>query len=417
MLGAYRALLPLLLLPLNGFPAELGKGTTPNSHELSALGDRLFRQAHFEEAEAAYREAIVLDRANLQGQLGMGKIAVMSSDTARAARYYSAAYQIDPRDPDAILGYANSVENPAARRTLLQNFLSVSSSGWRAEDVKARLQIAERMGTDAIAVTQSPERSYRISLESAGTSGLLLRASIERGRTLKLLVDTGASGVVLNASAAAGMDLAYLADAAIAGFGSDAPAAARVVRAASFDCGALRILNLPVQIVRTDLIPGVDGVVGLDVFRDFLIRLDFRARTLQLAPLADSGCPGCRPIYRLGHLLLMPGTIHGHAQGYFVIDSGSHCSLISGTLVFQDGARAEFAGAQGKQEVSVLAAPVAIRIGGRSVLESSYATFHNSELSARLGTEIAGVLGYSFLRDSALTIDYRAGLANLTAAK
>jgi tetratricopeptide (TPR) repeat protein len=415
MLGAYRALLPLLILSLDGYPADLGNQTALDSVELSARGDRLFRQAHFEEAEATYRQAIDLDRTNLQGQLGLGKIAAMLSETARAARYYSAAYQLDPLNPDAILGYANAVENPAARQTLLRNFLTVSRDR-RAEDVKARLQIADRMGTDAVAVVQSPGQFYRISLQSAA-SGLLLPARIDGGRTLRLLIDTGASGVVLNAAAAAGMRLEFLADAAITGFGSGAPAAARVARAASFDSGALKILNLPIQIAEHDLIPGVDGVVGLDVFRDFLIQLNFRTGVLDLTPAADAVCPGCRQIYRLGHLLLMPGTIHGRVQGYFLIDSGSTGSLIARTLVFEAGTEDDFGGAQGRQQVSLPATPVVIRIGGRSVLESRYAIFHNSDISASLGTEIAGVLGYSFLRDSVLTIDYRAGLAALEAAK
>ena len=39
--------------------------------------------------------------------------------------------------------------------------------------------------------------------------------------------------------------------------------------------------------------------------------------------------------------------------------------------------------------------------------------FDNSEMSARYGTEIAGVLGYSFLRKLALTLDYRTGLVKV----
>jgi hypothetical protein len=34
-------------------------------------------------------------------------------------------------------------------------------------------------------------------------------------------------------------------------------------------------------------------------------------------------------------------------------------------------------------------------------------------MSARYGTEIAGVLGYSFLRKLALTLDYRTGLVKV----
>src|SRR5215472_3349366 len=118
--------------------AEIGHDPLAMSHQLSERGDRLFRAAHFDEAESAYLQAIDLDRSNIRGQLGMGRIAAMKSDRQSAARYYAAAYQINPLDSDAILGYANNIDDSHAQRTLLENFLSVARDA-RAEDVKARI--------------------------------------------------------------------------------------------------------------------------------------------------------------------------------------------------------------------------------------------------------------------------------------
>ena len=415
MLGSVRTLLPLLLLALFARAADVGDSSVLKSLQWSDRGDRLFRDAQFTEAAAAYRQAVELDRTNVRGHLGMGKIAVMLSDVQAAARSYSAAYQLAPLDPDAILGFANAVEDRAARQTLLRNFLSVAKDQ-RAEDIKARLLVADRIGTD-MATVENTGRSYQLPLKNAGQNGLLLDATINQGWPLKLLVDTGASGIILNATAASKMPLDYVADAAISGFGSEAPTAARIARAASFQSGELRISNLPLEVAQADLIPGVDGVIGLDVFRDFLIRLDAHAHRLELVPLAESdrlsqppAFANCRRIYRLGHLLLVSATINGHAQKYFLIDSGSPYSLISRSLIFHDGASASFEGAQGRQIVSVQSAPVTIQIGDQSIVETRYASFDNYDLSARYGTEIAGVLGYSFLRAFTLTFDYRAGL-------
>ncbi|HEY7337630.1 MAG TPA: aspartyl protease family protein [Bryobacteraceae bacterium] len=386
------------------------------SVQFSDRGDRLFRAAQFEDAEAAYLQAIELDRTNIRAQLGVARIADMMFDPHRAARYYSAAYQINPLDPDAILGYANNVDDARARLTLFENFLSVSRDA-RAEDVKARILIADRLGGHA-AVVEDPKRVYRIPLENTA-SGPILHARINRSRDLRLLVDTGASGITLNAIAASKLRLDYLTDAALTGFGSGAPAPARMMRAESFESGALMIPNLAVKVVQSELIPGADGVIGPDLFHDFRIRLNFPARYMELVPFDGpdaraetdaSSCIGCRRALRIGHLLLMQGAVDGRAGGYFIVDSGSPCSLVSSKVVFDEGASTEFSGVQGKQDIRALGRSITIRIGSRSLVETTPAKFDNSGLSARYGTEITGAIGYSLLRNLALSIDYRTGV-------
>ena len=417
-----RSIFACLCLSLPFAPALSAAGIGPDSvtsGQFSDRGDRLFRAAHFEDAEAAYLQAIEFDRTNIRGQMGVARIAAMMSDLHRAARYYSAAYQLNPLDPDAILGYANSIDDGPARRTLFEKFLSVSRDA-HAEDVTARILIARRLGARA-AVVADPERGYRIPLENT-SSGPILRARINGTGELRLLVDTGASGITLNAVAASKLRLDYLTAAAVTGFGSGSPAPARMMRAESFESGGLTISNLAVEVAQSELIPGADGVIGPDLFHDFLIRLNFPARILELIPFDDpvarsetdaSSCLDCHRAWRLGHLLLIQGTVEGRVQGYFIIDSGSPCSLVSRKLVFADGTRAGFAGAQGEQEVRALARRVTIRIGSQGLVETAPVSFDNSEMNARYGTEIAGALGYSLLRNVTLSVDYRNGLVKV----
>ena len=407
-----------LVLPFAPAVSAAGIGREPvaTSVQFSDRGDRLFRAAHFEDAEAAYLQAIEFDPTNSRAQRGVARIAAMMSDQHRAARYYSAAYQLNPLDPDAILGYANNVGDDRARRTLFENFLSVSRDA-RAEDVKARMLIADRLGVQA-AVVRDPKRAYRIPLQDT-SYGPILRARINRTRELRLLVDTGASGITLNAVAASKLGLDYLTDAAVMGFGSGSPAPARMMRAESFESGGLTISNLAVEVTQSKLIPGADGIIGPDLFRDFFVRLDFPGRNLELTPFDGpfarsesdaSSCADCHRAWRIGHLLLMQGAVDGRVEGYFIIDSGSPCSFVSSKVVFDEGNSAEFSGAQGKQDVRALGRSITIRIGGRSLVERTPAKFDNSELSARYGTEITGAVGYSLLRNLALSIDYRTGV-------
>jgi hypothetical protein len=125
----------------------------------------------------------------------------------------------------------------------------------------------------------------------------------------------------------------------------------------------------------------------------------------------------CSKAYRLGHLLLLRGTVNGSTEGYFILDSGSPHSVVSRKLAPYGGRSVVIAGVQGSQSVTIPSAPVSIRLGSRHLLDFNYATLDTEAISARNGTEIAGAIGYSVLRDLALTVDYRAGLVKLSSTR
>jgi len=386
------------------------------SLQWSASAGRLLRESKFVEAEAAYSQAVALDHTNVQGHLGLGRIATLRSEKRQAAKHFSTAYQIDPHNPDVILAFAGVMENREARLTLLRNFLALARDH-RVQAVRQKLQVEEQIGNRTASVLSSPYEPYRIPLFSSRT-GLLLHAKINGGRELKLIVDTGASGVVLNASSARGMNLELLAQTALAGFGSGPMAQARLALAASFESGEFQLANLLLEISQMELTVDADGVVGLDLFENFLIRVDARARVLALTPFADepplAACPDCVPTYRLGHLLLVHGKVNGASDGYFILDSGAPCSLVSRKLFPRESGRSsEASGVQGTQDLGIPSTPVSIELGGKHFFDFEYATLDTDEISSRNGAEISGAIGLSMLRNVALTIDYRDGWVKL----
>jgi hypothetical protein len=158
-------------------------------------------------------------------------------------------------------------------------------------------------------------------------------------------------------------------------------------------------------------------MIGLDVFQDFLIRVDPHARQLELSPLDErdtsATCVDCTQAYRLGHLLLVPAEVNGHGEGYFILDTGSPYTLISQTLMPRSGSATTMAGAQGDQALAVPSTPIALRLGTRHQWGFQYATLDTDKISSSNGIAIAGAIGYSLLRDLSLTVNYRAGLVKL----
>jgi predicted aspartyl protease len=286
----------------------------------------------------------------------------------------------------------------------------------RKPDVRARLQIEERLGTRKVALLESPYQPYRIRLSNLRRGGLLLSARINGGSDLRLILDTGATGVAINASEGRNAGLEYLAASALTGFGSASPTPARVALAASFETGDFKVTNLLVQVSDTELTADADGMIGLDVFEDFLIELNPHERRLDLTPLneASATCTNCARAYRVGHLLLVHGEVNGHGNGYFIVDTGSPCTMISQELMPRSGRAATMIGTQGEQAVIVPLAPLTLRLGTQHLWGFEYATLDTMAISQSNGTAIAGAIGYSLLRDLSLTVNYRAGWVKLS---
>jgi hypothetical protein len=407
----------LLLLSLQvARSADLESKSMPRAAALVDLADKMLRQSRFEEADAAYREALNQDAGNVRVHLGLGRIAMLLSDRRGAALHYSRAYQIEPLNPEAILAFASVVENRDARRTLLRNFVSLSRDV-RVEDVLRELRIEEQIGTRKATVLRSPYTSYILPLSQQQKSGLFLSATLNGSRELRLLVDTGASGVVLNASAARGLNLEPLASVKLSGFGSGPLAPAQAALAGVFEIKDFKIENLLLEVSNGELRKDADGVVGLDLFEDFLIRVNGRTRTLELTPFRETKrpepCPDCLKTYRAGGLLLVRGRVNGHMEGCFIVDSGVPYTLISTRLLSRGRLLNIAEGVQGDQNLLLPSEPFSIQLGQKHFFDSEYATIDTEAISSGIGSDIAGSIGFSLLRDMAWTINYRDGWVKL----
>jgi tetratricopeptide (TPR) repeat protein len=414
-----------------GNAAELpGSGPLPPQSEsasLTILADQLFWDGRFTEARTAYERVLALDSQSIPARLGLGRIADLLSQTEQARAQYSSAFQADPMHPDAVLAFASVVAGPA-RQTLLSNFLALNrvsnhdgslQNNLRISDAVARLAMERKLAGRTLGTVVSPHQSYRLSLSELWTnnapSGVTLKARINGGPQLRLQLDSGAKGLVLNPAAGRAPHLETLTGSVLYGFGSEEPTLGRVALAASLELGALKITNVLAQVSDTDLVSQADGLIGLDVFKDFVIHLNPRSRRLDLEPLDSAqACADCNQIYRLENLLLLHATINGQAEGNFILDTGSPLSLISHRMVAGSGRTKWLNGAQGQQEVDIQSVPASFRIGPQRFLTFDYATFDTRQISQRYGTSIAGAIGYSMLRELNLTVDFQRGLVKLS---
>ena len=192
--------------------------------------------------------------------------------------------------------------------------------------------------------------------------------------------------------------------------------------------------NCAVEVLSSTFAEGADGVIGMDAFEAFQIRLDAHTRTLELTPF-ESGPPEVgasrwmgydrtenadQPSHAFGfrHFLLLKARVQGGKAGLFLVDTGSAVTSVArGTAGPPLGAATAMPlnGATGAVEGIFRISPLVLEVGGRTVGEREPVSMDLDEISRRQGVQISGILGYSVLRQSTVSINYRDGLVSLGA--
>jgi predicted aspartyl protease len=175
--------------------------------------------------------------------------------------------------------------------------------------------------------------------------------------------------------------------------------------------------------VRTDLTAGVlpeleniaarlglevVGNIGHQFFKDWRIRVDYPGEVLWFTEggkeEGESFATG-----ELGSFILVPARVNGRGPYRFLLDTGASVSVISPQLATELGIQGDPAEAVGV--VGSLAAQAitldSIQAAGQEVRDTSAAVIDLFEMTSRAaGMPVDGILGYPFLRQFQVEIDY-----------
>lgn len=281
---------------------------------------------------------------------------------------------------------------------------------------------------DAAPHVPTGPHSYSVRLEplanpTSGLIGLLATVRINGKSKLRLLVDSGADYVVLTRRAASKAGCVSERKIDLVGAGASSAESVEQIRAATLQAGDLTLENIPLLVTEKPLPDGVDGVMALSIFAGFLVRFDIPGRVIELRPYSagDADPEGALQARISNQLLFLRGTVNETHPGYFLLDTGAWRSAISRSLSEELhisealATRVSLQGGLNSVAAPLLTEWVRLRLGSLFEVRGPIVSVDLSVASRYHALDIVGLIGYTSLANSVLTLDYRDSLVRIAA--
>jgi tetratricopeptide (TPR) repeat protein len=453
-LGLVRAQLEQNKLKDASSSAERAAAAFPKSGDALALGGEvLFRSGEVQPAFAAFAKALTADPCSPQAHLGAARLNLMVAHAATAARELAQAHALAPNDPTIAALQADNLpetDRAAALKRIIESAPLIPPA--EIAHLKDQLAIIEQHKS----CTATPYTTADIEMNPIPFSGTYARSWALKTRIndqeLPLLeMDTTVSGIVLNPKDAKRAGVHPLTSL------PDSPETPYLAVADKIRIGNIEYHDCPVRVVPSRELAGLNSLIGLDLFRDHLIHIDYVTRMFSLRPLpvdpaAVAGKLADRfvapdekawtPVYRAGPNLLVPALVNKKGPYLFALDTGSWRTLfspsssgkavtclhdstltlrgVSGPIVKvlpMDGAEHQFSDVRSLDgsplKVSAPDAVAELRYAGADYISKVPYCVDITAKSHATGVEVAGLIGFSDLSAFALDLNYRDSLIYL----
>jgi tetratricopeptide (TPR) repeat protein len=411
----------------------------------AAAGDVDFREGKFGEAEAEYRSALKIDSTSARATFGVARIMDMVSMHRSAKAALAKAHELDPQDRQIYeywldsLPYAEALEavkkgagdHPSEREQEEIKFLAAAAQ-------KKPWTLATEMKPTEIKLQKYGRGLARVFTgNSAGArpvaQGYALDVRFNDRVTASLLLDTGAGGIVLGRKLAEKAGVVKIANTYLGGIGDKGPVQGYVGRVDKIEIGGVEFHDCTVIVSSQSDIVDESGLIGADVFKRFLVTLDFKEFKLLLSPLPrnpnSSGSQddpqdryiatemqGYTKVYSFGHDLVIPVLVSDKASGNFILDTGASMNNIS-TKLANVITKLSYEGYSLK---GVSGSVEEVLNGDKAILQFAKVRVRSDDIPAidfdhtsnSEGSEIGGLIGIRTLTQMKMTIDYRDGLVN-----
>jgi hypothetical protein len=358
--------------------------------------------------------------------LGKSTIAVYKNDNALARQYALKAIELAPERPEPYF-FAGNLSRSTDESTghFLKYLERVKEEPYRKQTVEYAVQFMNRTRGMQLNIPSKLEGTEE--LESKLDDGrLLVKANIDSGKKITLLVDTGAGGLTLKSkkwNPQVETDLLFF------GIGKKPVTKGSRVVLTDFHAGQFSVKNPVASISESMSADGIDGIVGTAFFSTgnviFVPMKSGHKFTLfnassDYAKQIDSKNFKEKmelPFLLAGKMVMIKGTIRDSPPLDFLLDTGGQRTIIS-TLAAKRYARINYplshsmkqttplSGVGGRMDDVLVAENVSIQAGPLRKEFNLISVVNLAEGSESMDLEMGGILGRDILQNYIMMIDY-----------
>jgi predicted aspartyl protease len=388
---------------------------------ISQAGD-LFRAGQFAQAEPIYVKALATDTQNFEATLRLGEIALLGNRLAEAERYLRRAGELRPdeKGPKSLLAEVYYRQDRFEQAAPLRRAVGPEAAADKLASFKGL--VPNELHGDA--------DETRVAFVQTDPLPVI-KARINDGPEVHLLIDTGAAELYLDPEFAEG--------AGVTTFGSTTgvyaggqQATTGQGRIESIRLGDFELRNVPVLLLPTRRMPfgppdaRLEGVLGTAVLYHFFPTLDYARGALVLRRKTDPAraeldrlarSPGTHvvPFWMAGsHFMVAWGQVNRAEPCLLFVDTG----LAGGGLTCQEStikaAGIDLTGLPSGEGIGgggpVKVTPFTVeRVSLGDVVRTNIRAFAGGlppEAEYRQGFRIGGIISHAFFRPYALTFDF-----------
>ncbi|MGJ5817702.1 hypothetical protein [Paludibaculum fermentans] len=429
MRGHYVRTLFQLVIPLSlAFCSPLSAQQLLDSYtpdQLEKLGAARFQGGQPDLALPYYAKALDKDPARISSLVAAAGIQESGFRREQALALYRRALTLDPGNLDALTFLSRSAPTPAEQQASTRQLASMAT-GEQAARARMRLRELDALGGRPAFEVADTTRPYYFELEDPGrdvpfgmTFAVLVVPTPNGGR-IRLLLSTATEGIWLRKSAAKALGARILFPSTYPWLDQGNLLAGDFGIIDKLELGELTLRNCPVFVrnASRSYMYGVDGIIGAEVFKDFLVEIGNSAADLSLIPFAE-GYPAEAARYfvnirRYGPFLLAPAKLDPEQERYFAVSNLTSAVLLQagkqppGVKDVDGGSNRVLSGwlcsALPPQHLYQVLLAV-----GFSRWEGYATSCKMEDLNRAAGFRVTGILGYSFLSAYTMVIDYRRG--------
>ena len=266
----------------------------PDSPALLTLrGEVELRQGLPWIAAATVEQSFKLDPCNPRTRLLFSHVARLSSLYATSYDQLMTAHRIDPEDPEIRSAWINTL--PRRQRILELEAYLAAPTGEDADSMRRRrtyLDHLRRQSADphppcrlvsTQPTTEIPFTQLMRDATHIRAFGLDVKLN---DKAAKMQIDTGAGGLLISRAVADRAGLKPFTQTEMNGIGDQGQRSGYTALVDSIRIGNLEFQNCSVEVLDSrNALSETDGLIGMDVFQQFLVTLDYPMRKLVLGPL------------------------------------------------------------------------------------------------------------------------------------